>query len=500
MQAIVPPSSESSCPAARASAWLALWSGAVFGVALVKLGSPVILAEKVHPPQNLLEMLMLSWPVRWGYALLGLWLLGAVALAWRLPLARPGATLRGWWRWTPWLLLGWLVWQALAAWHTVEPRLTRLVLPHFLACGACFLAGRFVLARTRHAELFWGVMAAAVAVTLVGGMDQRFGGLEETRRQFEQLPPEMRAAMDTPEFRARLASQRVFSTFFYPNAFAGGLLLALPAAVALVWRWGTRRHGELAAVAGTAPSPCPSPKGRGNIGRQCGIAVPPSSCPSPKGRGERHWGLAAVAAGATALAGVACLIWTGSKAGWLLALAVGVVVLMLGSWPRRYKVLCGLALVAIGLAFFAWKYSGYLSRGAPSVGARLTYWRVAWDNACRHPWLGTGPGTFAAVYRVNKPPEAEMTHLTHNDYLQQATDSGWPGLVWHAGFILGMLVGTRPVRWTAGWPAAAWLGVLGWALQGMVEFGLYLPALAWPAFLWLGWLRAERTAEVQLHD
>jgi hypothetical protein len=33
-----------------------------------------------------------------------------------------------------------------------------------------------------------------------------------------------------------------------------------------------------------------------------------------------------------------------------------------------------------------------------------------------------------------------------------------------------------------------WLGVLGWALQSFVEFGLYIPALAWPAFAFLGYL------------
>jgi hypothetical protein len=39
------------------------------------------------------------------------------------------------------------------------------------------------------------------------------------------------------------------------------------------------------------------------------------------------------------------------------------------------------------------------------------------------------------------------------------------------------------------WEAfAVWLGMLGWALQGFVEFGLYIPALAWPAFVMLGWL------------
>ena len=37
------------------------------------------------------------------------------------------------------------------------------------------------------------------------------------------------------------------------------------------------------------------------------------------------------------------------------------------------------------------------------------------------------------------------------------------------------------------------LGLLAWLLQGFVEFGLYIPALAWPAWLMLGWLLALPT-------
>jgi hypothetical protein len=35
---------------------------------------------------------------------------------------------------------------------------------------------------------------------------------------------------------------------------------------------------------------------------------------------------------------------------------------------------------------------------------------------------------------------------------------------------------------------ATWLGLLGWALQSFVEFGLYVPAVGWTAFWLLGWL------------
>jgi hypothetical protein len=41
---------------------------------------------------------------------------------------------------------------------------------------------------------------------------------------------------------------------------------------------------------------------------------------------------------------------------------------------------------------------------------------------------------------------------------------------------------------------SVWLGVLGWSLQGLLEFGLYIPALAWPAFALLGRLSATKLA------
>ena len=35
---------------------------------------------------------------------------------------------------------------------------------------------------------------------------------------------------------------------------------------------------------------------------------------------------------------------------------------------------------------------------------------------------------------------------------------------------------------------AVWLGLLGLFLHSGMEFNLYYPALAWPAFFLLGWL------------
>ena len=61
-------------------------------------------------------------------------------------------------------------------------------------------------------------------------------------------------------------------------------------------------------------------------------------------------------------------------------------------------------------------------------------------------------------------------------------------LLWAAARQSGTPGGASPAWVQDRWRFAIWLGVLGWSLQGLFEFGLYIPALAWPAFTFLGWL------------
>jgi O-antigen ligase len=180
----------------------------------------------------------------------------------------------------------------------------------------------------------------------------------------------------------------------------------------------------------------------------------------------------------------------------LVLVLVGMMFLPLG---RRLKwVIVGGVLFA-GLAGFGWRYSGYFNRGATSVGARFDYWQGALHTVRTHPLLGTGPGTFGetyAQYQKSKRSEGEFPRLAHNDYLQQASDSGVPGCLFYGAFVIISLVyAGRKVELRKDWlRLAVWLGLLGWALQGLMEFGLYIPAIAWPAFTFMGWLLGQVSA------
>jgi O-antigen ligase len=169
---------------------------------------------------------------------------------------------------------------------------------------------------------------------------------------------------------------------------------------------------------------------------------------------------------------------------------MGGVAILKGNGSRRLKYGLAAAVLVLGTAVFAWRFHSYLAAGASSAGARLDYWSAAVQTARDHPWLGTGPGTFQRPYERLKSPSAEMARLVHNDYLEQFSDSGFPGGFGYAAWVLAALAFVGRRWWRSGDHLAVsiYLGLLGWFVQGLGEFSLYVPALAWTAFALLGCL------------
>jgi O-antigen ligase len=255
-----------------------------------------------------------------------------------------------------------------------------------------------------------------------------------------------------PEYWKRIASNRIWGTFGgYPNGLAGGLLLLLPLTLVFLWRL--------------------TPKVRNSI-RVLFVLIL-GGC------------------------GLACLYWSGSKAGWLVALLVGLAALGHSALPLKWKRWLIYGLLIAGVAGFAFKYASFFQKERNSVGARFAYWRAALIIINRHPLLGTGPGTFQIPYAQLKRPGDEMARLCHNDYLEQATDSGIFGLLSYSAMILIILIQLyrysiekMPLDW---FNLAVWLGIFGLCLHSLVEFHLYVPALAWPLFFMCGWLLGRKS-------
>ena len=285
----------------------------------------------------------------------------------------------------PWWLVAlplvWLVWQFIAGTQSVDPELTMLTLKHFAACVLCFYLGYFSLSRVQRIWPFWLGLVCGFLLVLAVGWEQQFGGLKETRDYFfREVYPHMKDV--PPEYLKTNVEQPHLLDALYPNALAGALLLLLPATLAALWQLR-------------------------------GLLTPAA-----------RWFLI----GLVGTAGLACLYWSGSKGGWLLMLLLGLIALLRLPFSQRLKVALVAGVLVAGLAGFFWRHAAFFQKGATSVSARFDYWRAAVQTAKDKPLFGTGPGTFAIAYEKIKRPESEMARLVHNDYLEQASDSGLVGL------------------------------------------------------------------------
>ena len=432
--------------------------GLALGLALWKFGNPVILDSQLTPPATLSEAWSQPWPPRWS-----LWfLLPAVVLG--FPFARaarfrcPGPA----WLWL--LPLVWFGWQLVSATQSVDARLTALSLAQFGGCLVAYFLAAWGIRDERAFRLVLIGLLVAFTFCLIRASHQKLFEfpqdkrtlLEGEREGWTNFGPEAVAQMRhdgvifttngvdriNPVILQKYEKARAYGTLIYPNGLAGAVLLLFPLTLAV-------------AIMGTRSF-----------------------------RPVTRYG----AVGLALFLGLGSLLWSGSKSGWLIAIAMVGVALFRLRWPARWKWVALLLVLFVGLAAFGVRFRHYFASGATSVGARFDYWHAAVRNTLDHPLLGSGPGTFQRPYARLKRPESEMARLAHNDYLEQFSDSGVAGGLAYLGWI-AMIVATLGRRvWRDPRPLhfAVFIGLLGWFGQGFSEFGLYIPALAWPAFALAG--------------
>lgn len=424
------------------------------------LGIPIILEnpQLLSPEANILSQVSQKYnfselfgnipnSAPWAVALLLLILL-ALPLVQKQNLSAPL---------TKWILgcgVFWIFWVILSSSQTIASSLSFPTTIHLASCIACFFIGFFILNSDNSIlKIILFFSTFALLEVLLFAFQQHYGGLEETRKMIlsvyspDQLPEDL---------LRRINSNRVYGSMVYPNSLAGIIILLLPPCLCALW--------EL-----------------------------PDKVPSS---------IRLLLVGTLGYMGIASLYWSRSKTAWLIVILLLCFSLFLKiKLSLKYKSLIIIGILVISLTGFGLVFSDYFKRGATSLGARFDYWTAAVLNIRENPLMGSGPGTFAIPYQNTKSPESEMARLCHNDYLEQATDSGLPAGISYLLFISGniILIWSRQKHFTSIQLSLA-LGVTAFALQGVSEFSLYIPAIAWPFFILLGFMSHSCAANYRLKE
>jgi len=414
----------------------------VLGLALLsflaplKFSLPVVFYNLQIWPSGLMEWLIAMWPETLFYA--GFALLFMIGIAAMTPQER-----RPRWMLLPALFVGV---QLLAALAGIDLQTSLHVLFLMLSVVLGFWLGGTFLRSER--EIRWVLLAWVLASVFVAwkGISDATGGLEETR-QYLQMHPEI--ATGNPELWHKVQSNRIFSTFVYPNALGGFIICALW--IIAAWMF--------------LPS-----------------------------EGTKEFDmLRRVAAGVIGMALLYCLWKSGSKGSYASLVATGMVLLLtrFRRWKGMLPSLIVLLLLAMGI--FAVGYGRVaVEMGRRTLEARLDYWQAALKIGWDHPFLGSGPGAFAKLYPQYKSAAAESTRLTHNLYLQMWSDSGLIGLLTCIAFFPGILIqwfrrekSKSALQW-----CIACAGV-AFAFHSFMDFDFYMVGNVWPLFVLLGHLRVD---------
>lgn len=194
----------------------------------------------------------------------------------------------------------------------------------------------------------------------------------------------------------------------------------------------------------------------------------------------RQW---RVLAGVSVLLQVAGLLLTGSRGGWLAAVAAGAVWLGLSAkslsrpqWSRlAAMVLICAVLIPAASSPLRVRVSSKAAAQVSSGRFRVLTWLGTIDAVKQKPFLGFGAGTFEFAYP--RYAKAGFTRMAHNSYLQFAAELGLLGLALWTWMLGAAFLGVRspaPNADSSLLKQAAAAGIAGSALHNAVDYGWYL--------------------------
>ncbi len=346
------------------------------------------------------------------------------------------------------------------------------------------------------------VIAIVVASVLVSlnGYFQRVYLFEFSRLHYlenQELFQRMLIGDVGEPFWERMQVNRVFSTFLYPPAFAGYLIVCIPLTFGLMAAYRSMRGLVVTAAAFCIQLTALLL----TVTRGAWLAIALSSCVMAvfawrdrAGLRERTVHIAAALAIATV---VAVGLWASSD------FVARVLSPVPKSAPEVTESAAAPDTAQTDVSGRNPDMDDLMFAG--SFMARLTYWQGALRMFAARPILGMGWNTFGSVYPKYMTLGGWPVATVHNDYLQVLAETGLVGFALYAAFWIVTIVGGTRLSLDSDSPAELrWLrtgmlcGLISFLLHSLVDFDLLIPGIALTVFFLAGLMLGTTSREPRL--
>jgi len=297
-------------------------------------------------------------------------------------------------------------------------------------CTAAYFLAKRLSAERRARIIISTALITGVVVVSLYGLYQALWGLGETRGMLRDL---LKTAAGDSAFVSRAFSLAISSTFFFPNALAGYLVIVVPFVVSLLfWK---REDTQIAAIGCSLCTLAVASVAWGFFSDLYGkplilvslyavIIVVISGLKIAGDRGSTPW-MSVFCVPFSALP-LLVLSRTSSEGAWL---SLGVCVLLVPLFLMgKWRLACIVLLAMIAGASVA-LYAGMIPLGLKdSLGARYDYWSAALRIWRENPLIGAGVGSFGGLYPRFRDPLSEEGRMAHSSYLGLGAETGLIGL------------------------------------------------------------------------
>ncbi len=189
-----------------------------------------------------------------------------------------------------------------------------------------------------------------------------------------------------------------------------------------------------------------------------------------------------------------------SRGGWIstiISLVFMLTILFSQRGFKSKKLLAGIVCTAMIIGFFILVSTPVVERSltlfeqdkSASMEGRIRAWEGTLKMISDYPWLGTGPGTYEAVFTKYQPAGAkEMFIQAHNDYLQAVSDFGAPfvPLLLLLLYCFFKVIGKNtinPSRQAKAFSLAVLVIILAITTHSFIDFNMHIPANAFSLVL-----------------